>query len=271
MQIVDRFKSQAEFLQFRDHLGKVMAEKMSIPLKQRKLDELVSQVVGAKDFNTALAMVGNERDYSERLDAPDFEIRAVVKADEGSRLTHAIFDANEYFGDAWSNGTLTLVLRDLLRHRFNVSYAGDMIARHTEMARHAYKDHKGVEMVLDYCAENSLGCSLVLDESHLIDWLNNQRLYVLALWVEASLERLSIAEFCEKNPEQTSYLQSTKRAEVPGFGESSDFKFVRVGKNWAWQYSHMIMVHFSKKSFQTKQLAFADFLDYFMATSSLTY
>ena len=263
MQIVERFKSQAELLQFRDHLGKVMAEKMSIPLKQRKLDELVSQVVGTKDFNTALAIVGTPRDYSERRDLPEPEIKAVATADDDSR--HVIFDASEYFMDAWGNGTLTWVLRDLLRDGFMSSYAAD------EVARHAYKDHHGVELVLDYCAEKELGFSVTLDQEHLVDWLNNQRLYVAALWVEAKLKGMSIAEFCDKNPEQASYLQSTKKSEVPGFGESSDFKFVRVGKNWAWQYSHMIMVHFSKKSFPTKQLAFADFLDYFMVTKSLVY
>jgi hypothetical protein len=54
MNLVDRFNSREEFLAFRDHLNAVLTEKLSLPLKSRKLDELVAAVVGAKNFNTAL-------------------------------------------------------------------------------------------------------------------------------------------------------------------------------------------------------------------------
>lgn len=55
MTFINRFESKEDFLQFRDHVANVLAEK-SIVFKKRKLDELVAQIAGVKDFNTALAI-----------------------------------------------------------------------------------------------------------------------------------------------------------------------------------------------------------------------
>lgn len=57
MNLIDRLNSQEELFAFRDHLANVLSEKLSIPLKARKLDEFVSAVVGAVNFNTALGIV----------------------------------------------------------------------------------------------------------------------------------------------------------------------------------------------------------------------
>lgn len=59
MNMIDRIQSTEEATSLRDHIAKVLMNDLSLNLKQRKLDELVSHLIGAKDWNTALGTITN--------------------------------------------------------------------------------------------------------------------------------------------------------------------------------------------------------------------
>lgn len=54
MNLLDRIYSTQEALSFRDHVAKVLKDDLTLNFKQRKLDELVAHILGAKDWNTVM-------------------------------------------------------------------------------------------------------------------------------------------------------------------------------------------------------------------------
>lgn len=60
MNLINVLNTPNDLLALRDHLGKVLSEELSLPLKSRKLNELTAKLVGAADFNTAQAVVANK-------------------------------------------------------------------------------------------------------------------------------------------------------------------------------------------------------------------
>ena len=60
MNIINKLTDPAELISFRDHVGKVMLQKMSLPLKPSKLNELTASLLGAKDWNTAQGMLAKK-------------------------------------------------------------------------------------------------------------------------------------------------------------------------------------------------------------------
>lgn len=56
MKLIDRIHSEAELKSVRAQVGRVIYKRLGSALGQRKLDELVADLVGAKDFNTALGL-----------------------------------------------------------------------------------------------------------------------------------------------------------------------------------------------------------------------
>lgn len=60
MNLINVLNTPSDLLALRDHLGKVLSEELSLPLKSRKLNELTAKLVGAADFNTAQAVVANK-------------------------------------------------------------------------------------------------------------------------------------------------------------------------------------------------------------------
>lgn len=58
MKLIDRIESKAELKSVRDQIGRVIEARLGSPLKGRKLDEFTADLLGAKDFNTAMGLMG---------------------------------------------------------------------------------------------------------------------------------------------------------------------------------------------------------------------
>lgn len=54
MNIIDIINTKEEALSLRNHIAKCLTSDLSLNLKQRKLDELVAHIMGAKNWNTVL-------------------------------------------------------------------------------------------------------------------------------------------------------------------------------------------------------------------------
>lgn len=58
MQLINRIENTTDLKSFRDHVGRTIERRLGSPLKGRKLDEFTADLLGVKDFNTALGLVG---------------------------------------------------------------------------------------------------------------------------------------------------------------------------------------------------------------------
>ena len=263
MNITNRFTSKEDFLSFRDHLGKVMSDHLSLPLKPRKLDELAAKVVGAKDFNTAIAACSKANALIINSVHPgnDHEIAATIMSDNESMV--ADFDATPYFEFHLSKHNLVFKLMHLLEER---STGGCSIS--SEMCRFIAFENESVNRVLEYSVKESPdvpedACySTSIDMDSVVDWLLNQRLYMLASWVDAYEAGYSLDQYEQEHPSFCYHLDKNKDEDISSLMNAiSDLSIYfdedTEGFHWkiADQYSH--------RGFYSKNRCFANFLDAF--------
>lgn len=58
--LISNMTSLNDLKAFRRYAGSVLAENLGSPIKGRKLDELVAQLAGAKDWNTAVGIINKQ-------------------------------------------------------------------------------------------------------------------------------------------------------------------------------------------------------------------
>lgn len=58
MQMIDRIHSTDELKSFRNQVGRVIQKRLGSKLSQRKLDEFTADLLGTRDFNTAMGLAG---------------------------------------------------------------------------------------------------------------------------------------------------------------------------------------------------------------------
>jgi hypothetical protein len=265
MTIIDRFNSQEDFLKFRDHLGTVMAEKMSLPLKPRKLDELVAMVVGAKDFNTALGMIASapKAAAEERMILP-----AILSTTDGSRSVK--FDAAIYFHNISDNRSLSLMqtLKEILEGETAIGSDPFMdIAEYFTEINYPVCDlfcHvRNINKSGDRWQPIGLECHI--ETKDIVAYLMEYGETVLATWVDAYEAGFSIGDCAQ---EATSAIHhGNTDCEVEKFLRSmgSDFQISFVPKMhtqsyYKWTYQGRSSDETSSELF-TRMDAIVNFLD----------
>lgn len=265
MTIIDRFNSQDEFLKFRDHLGAVMAEKMSLPLKPRKLDELVAMVVGAKDFNTALGMIASA---SKPVAEDRIKLRAVLTTTDGA--LSAVFDAAAYFNFIWTDPSQNFVqtLKAILEGE--TSTGDDPFL---EIAQFFYDINAEISEVFDYVRDanqsgkrwQQVGIECEISLSDIVAWLSANGLGVLATWVDAYKAGFNIADCVYEAPSSIHHGNTVGEVKTFLSTMGGDFQIAFVPKMhtqsyYKWTYQGRSSDETSSELF-TRMDAIVNFLD----------
>lgn len=273
MNIINRFASREELLQFRDHLGKVLADSMSLPLKPRKLDELTARVLGAADFNTALGLVpeaasGHYLVAQESLDPAEFGLEACATTDDGRCSIK--FDAAAYFAYCLANHSLVILLKGLMERRAWTGYCceGSEI---TDCIAEFFMDGS-TAAVFNYLESvnkpdddegrgRDVGYECFIEPGEIVKWLNAQRQFILASWVEAYFYGESIREYEASNPQDAYHLEHSPdeserfhQAVEPDFEIFFDFN---RSNNFKWRHGERI----GPNGFTSEKLAIVHYLD----------
>ncbi|MFK4131931.1 hypothetical protein ACI2KR_06505 [Pseudomonas luteola] len=175
MNLIANFSCEKDLTSFRDHVGKVLAQSLILPLKQRKLDEVVAQLVGAKDFNTALAMVNSKTDPSLATDTETSKhsgIHTFLLTDD--HRFQVEFDSEPYFEHLLATNMLEQELAMLEACEFEGSDAADKVAYYFD-CRVGYEEVTQVLSYLDLAnvpnSEEDIGFSVRIKEYDVRDWL----------------------------------------------------------------------------------------------------
>lgn len=188
MTMIKRFESQDEFLHFRDHVKKVMAEKMMLTLKPRKVDELAAILAGAADFNTAMglcaAKVPTPADplpvVIPQAGELYFQIPATLMTGVGGFNNGAgrttTFDAVEFFNNCVEMNHLHLMI-SWLDHPENAPGIG--------AANFARPTNAIIAGVLDECHAKNITYKVFIDRGALRDWLMSRGFTVMMSWLDA--------------------------------------------------------------------------------------
>jgi hypothetical protein len=268
MTIINRFESKDEFLKFRDHVAKVLAAK-SVIFKPRKLDELVAQIAGASDFNTALAMCATPPG------------RVVVEADPDAKgaLTHGLgyavpaslttsvggfatqFDAAAFFENCLKHHSLFQMLAMLDRKGNPVG-----IAAATFMA----KSNPAVECILEECADKGFKVTVTFDLTSIRDWITSSHQWIIASWftsriTQETLEPVNFYELNRQYPDLCYHTDGEPDTQVFLSAMGRDFK-LKPSRSMKSSSGHFFKWSYQGREhpvrFETKIDAIINFMDH---------
>jgi hypothetical protein len=258
MTMINRFESTEEFLAFRDHVKTVMADKMKLNLKPRKVDELAAILAGATDFNTAIGLCKqktNNNPNAFELNGREFdlEIPSIVRNKKtGGQVK---FDAVGFFEDRLDAHTLPATIAQFYFKTPNIAVvaAATLDAKNEDLV---YSKHHGLK---DF--QNSDG---QIDKEALHDWLINRGFTVLASfldYLEMRTSDESVRSFKEfvADFEHLLWHSHEYEADIGSFkyvmGTDFDIKGSRGAYHWSYRGEN------GSDGFSTKMGAIEDFLD----------